>query len=68
MEGLNGIRWLLKYFFADFTLSQSVKPLPQNKSFSGRCLKRIELISSEIVTAEEQAEQEESTNDANENN
>jgi hypothetical protein len=32
------------------------KFLEQNKEFSGRCLKRIELISSEIVTAEEQAE------------
>ena len=42
------------------------KFLEQNKSFSGRCLKRIELISSEIVTAEEQAQQEESTEDANE--
>ncbi len=30
------------------------KFLEQNKSFSGRCLKRIEMISSEIVTAEEQ--------------
>lgn len=29
------------------------KFLEQNKEFSGRCLKRIELISSEIVTAEE---------------
>ena len=39
------------------------KFLEQNKSFSGRCLKRIELISGEIVTAEEQAEQEESTDE-----
>ena len=31
------------------------KFLDQNKSFSGRCLNRIQLISSEIVTAEEQA-------------
>ena len=30
------------------------KFLDQNKSFSGRCLNRIQLISSEIVTAEEQ--------------
>ena len=44
------------------------KFLEQNKSFSGRCLKRIELISGEIVTAEEQAEQEESTDDANQEN
>ena len=33
------------------------KFLEQNKSFSGRCLKRIEMISSEIVTAEEVEEQ-----------
>jgi hypothetical protein len=33
------------------------KFLEQNKSFSGRCLKRIEMISSEIVTAEEQQDQ-----------
>ena len=31
------------------------KFLEQNAAFSGRCLKRIEMISSEIVTAEEQA-------------
>lgn len=35
------------------------KFLEQNKSFSGRCLKRIEMISSEIVTAEEQQQQDE---------
>ena len=34
------------------------KFLEQNKEFSGRCLKRIELISSEIVTAEEQQQEE----------
>jgi hypothetical protein len=38
------------------------KFLEQNKSFSGRCLKRIEMISSEIVTAEEQESQENNTN------
>ena len=38
------------------------KFLEQNKSFSGRCLKRIEMISSEIVTAEEQDSQENNTN------
>ena len=42
------------------------KFLEQNKSFSGRCLNRIELISSEIVTAEEQAAEE--TEDATEDN
>ena len=40
------------------------KFLEQNKSFSGRCLKRIQMISSEIVTAEEQQQQ----NDQNTNN
>ena len=38
------------------------KFLEQNKSFSGRCLKRIEMISSEIVTAEEQEAQQNNTN------
>ncbi len=33
------------------------KFLEQNKSFSGRCLKRIQMISSEIVTAEEKQAQ-----------
>ena len=42
------------------------KFLEQNKSFSGRCLKRIEMISSEIVTAEEQ-QQEEAEADQNAN-
>lgn len=35
------------------------KFLEQNKNFSDRCLNRIKLISSEIVTSEEKAEQEE---------
>lgn len=35
------------------------KFLEQNAAFSGRCLKRIEMISSEIVTADEQAANEE---------
>ena len=38
------------------------KFLDQNKEFSGRCLKRIEMISSEIVTAEEQQQQQQQTN------
>jgi len=42
------------------------KFLEQNKSFSGRCLKRIQMISSEIVTAEEQQQQEQ--NDQTTNN
>ena len=39
------------------------KFLEQNKSFSGRCLNRIQLISSEIVTAEEQTAAAEGTTD-----
>ena len=39
------------------------KFLDQNKSFSGRCLNRIQLISSEIVTAEEQAAAEDAEGD-----
>ena len=37
-------------------IERLLKFLQQNKNFSGRCLKRIQLISSEITTAEEQAE------------
>tara|TARA_Y100000992_G_scaffold45039_1_gene25816 strand:+ start:3261 stop:4109 length:849 start_codon:yes stop_codon:yes gene_type:complete len=40
----------------DAYIERLLKFLQQNASFSGRCLKRIEMISSEIVTAEEQAE------------
>ena len=36
-------------------IERLTKFLDQNKSFSGRCLKRIQMISSEIVTAEEAA-------------
>lgn len=36
------------------------KFLEQNKSFSGRCLNRIKMISSEIVTAEEKAKEQKS--------
>ena len=43
------------------------KFLEQNKSFSGRCLKRIQLISSEIVTAEEQKAQQEAQQENDEN-
>ena len=43
------------------------KFLDQNKSFSGRCLNRIQLISSEIVTAEEQAATEDAAEDAADN-
>lgn len=40
----------------DSYIERLSKFLDQNKNFSERCLKRIELISSEIVTSEEQAE------------
>ena len=43
----------------DAYIERLIKFLEQNATFSGRCLKRIEMISSEIVTAEEQANQEE---------
>ena len=40
-------------------IQRLTKFLDQNKNFSGRCLNRIKLISSEIVTAEEKKENEE---------
>jgi len=43
-------------------IERLTKFLDQNKNFSGRCLGRIKLISNEIVTAEEQAEQNTTTN------
>ena len=36
--------------------------LRQNKNFAGKCLKRIEMISNEIVTAEELEQREQSSN------
>ena len=36
-------------------IQRLTKFLDQNKNFSDRCLKRIQIISSEIVTAEEKA-------------
>ena len=38
------------------------KFLDQNKEFSGRCLNRIQLISNEIVTSEEAAAEDNTTN------
>lgn len=38
-------------------IERLTKFLDQNKSFSGRCLNRITMISQEIVTAEEQQAQ-----------
>ena len=49
----------------DAYIERLLKFLKQNASFSGRCLKRIQMISSEIVTAEEQAN-EEQANEENE--
>lgn len=43
-------------------IERLTKFLDQNKSFSGRCLSRIQMISNEIVTAEEQAAQQNTTN------
>lgn len=40
-------------------IERLTKFLDQNKNFSGRCLNRIQIISNEIVTAEEKAEVEE---------
>jgi hypothetical protein len=45
----------------DSYIIRLAKFLEQNKNFSGRCLKRIQLISQEIVTAEEAQAQAEST-------
>lgn len=39
-------------------IERLAKFLEQNKNFSDRCLNRIKIISSEIVTAEEQNDQE----------
>jgi hypothetical protein len=49
----------------DAYIERLIKFLEQNATFSGRCLKRIEMISSEIVTAEEQAQNEEQANQEN---
>jgi hypothetical protein len=43
-------------------IERLTKFLDQNKSFSGRCLSRIQMISNEIVTADEQANQQSTTN------
>jgi hypothetical protein len=48
-------------------IERLTKFLDQNKSFSGRCLGRIQLISNEIVTSEEKAEQD-AANSANSGN
>ena len=48
----------------DSYIERLSKFLDQNKNFSGRCLNRIVMISSEIVTAEEQGEQADDNNTA----
>lgn len=53
---LEGQKQKLTLEFSSY-ISRLSKFLEQNKNFSGRCLNRIKLISSEIVTAEEAAEQ-----------
>jgi len=46
----------------DSYITRLTKFLDQNSEFSGRCLNRIQMISSEIVTAEEQQQQQNNTN------
>ncbi len=46
----------------DSYIQRLTKFLEQNKNFSNRCLKRIQIISSEIVTADEKAAEETTTN------
>ena len=56
---LQGQQQKLSLEFTSY-IERLTKFLNQNKSFSGRCLKRIQLISSEIVTAEEKQASEDS--------
>lgn len=58
---LEGQKQKLTLEFTSY-ISRLGKFLEQNKNFSDRCLNRIKIISSEIVTAEEKAE---NTNDSN---
>ena len=53
---LEGQKQKLMLEFTSY-IERLAKFLEQNKNFSDRCLNRIKIISSEIVTAEEQAEQ-----------
>ena len=57
---LEGQKQKLMLEFTSY-IERLAKFLEQNKNFSDRCLNRIKIISSEIVTAEEQAEQAEGT-------
>ena len=52
----------------DAYIERLLKFLEQNATFSGRCLKRIEMISSEIVTAEEQSNAEQNEENAEQTN
>ena len=52
----------------DSYIERLSKFLDQNKNFSERCLKRIKIISSEIVTSEEQAESQENGDASNDGN
>ena len=56
---LQGQQQKLSLEFTSY-IERLTKFLNQNKNFSGRCLKRIQLISSEIVTAEEKQASEDS--------
>jgi hypothetical protein len=60
---LEGQKQKLTLEFSSY-ISRLSKFLEQNKNFSDRCLNRIKLISSEIVTTEEIAEQENENNDS----
>ena len=59
---LEGQKQKLTLEFTSY-ISRLTKFLDQNKNFSDRCLNRIKLISSEIVTAEEVAAETENTTD-----
>ena len=61
---LQGQQQKLSLEFTSY-IERLTKFLNQNKNFSGRCLKRIQLISSEIVTAEEKKANESGDADTN---
>ena len=61
---LQGQQQKLSLEFTSY-IERLTKFLNQNKNFSGRCLKRIQLISSEIVTAEEKKANESGDGDTN---
>lgn len=59
---LEGQKQKLKLEFESYIIRLG-KFLEQNKNFSGRCLNRIKIISSEIVSSEEQAQAEDTVDD-----